>query len=113
MRGDGEGRARKLRETFPSSVASGLVWLAFTEEVKKQGEKLYVQQVKKIAMKEQIIKERKAEQLNEERRALEAAALLPEGEMLKRGLQEVLSKKGGKFSYDQMQEVVEFAKLLK
>ena len=41
-----------------------------------------------------------------------AATLLPKEEVLRRGLKEVMSKKSGKFKYDALPHVVQFADLL-
>jgi hypothetical protein len=113
-----EAAAVAEREAFgrvaPSSCVSGMAWVSFVADIKEYGQKLYVQQVRKMALERQSDEEKKSRQAEREKKALEAAALLPESEVLRRGLKEVLNRKGFKATkYDQLPQVVEFAKLLK
>lgn len=93
-------------------ILSDEVWLKCSADVKLQAEKVFVQRVKKVAMEQFSVEEKKAKQVALEKKALEAAALLPKEEVLRRGLREVMSKKSGKFKYDALPHVVQFADIL-
>jgi hypothetical protein len=94
-------------------VLSDELWGEILLDVEHEARQLYLGQVKKVAVDNMQIEEKKKKQKEAEAKALEEAAKLPEAEVWRRGLKEVLgSKKGNKFAYDKLPDVVSFAKLL-
>jgi hypothetical protein len=86
----------------------------FDVEIKDACVKCYRAQLRSIAVENLKTMADKKKQKEKEERALEAAALLPVEEVVKRGLKELLKNKPGKkkAQYDTESQVLDFAKFL-
>lgn len=95
------------------TIVSDELWEEFLNDVAHEARQLYLQQVKKVAVDNMMEAEKQKKQKESEQKALDEAAKLPESEVWRRGLKEVLnSKHGKKYGYDKHPDVVSFAKLL-
>lgn len=63
----------------PSDVLSKEVWAKFEKDVEDEGRRLYILQVKKVAMEQMVTDDKKQKQASREAKALELASLLPRG----------------------------------
>lgn len=87
--------------------------VSFQAEITEACTKCYQHQLRAIATEKLKIEADKAHQREKEDRALQAAALLPVEEVVKRGLKELLKKKSPKkFAYDKESQVLNFAEFL-
>lgn len=101
----------KLAKGIQAGQAAAPV--SFQAEITEACTKCYQHQLRVIATDKLKIEADKARQREKEDRALQAAALLPVDEVVKRGLKELLKKKSPKkFAYDKESQVLDFAEFL-
>ncbi len=89
------------KEALTSVTPHGLpdnVWETFVEDVKAEGAKTYILQVKKTAVEKKVLAEKKNREHKREDKAHLSATMVPPNEVLRRGLKKVLNNKLGSLS---------------